>query len=165
MRSADPRLTGAATGCCWADGGRGVDAADMTHLPRLVSATSTGSSAWTTTGHVVGDPRAAVTADRCFVALVRLRDTVARIGGDEFVVLLHDEGDDVAAVAARIAETLGDPVLCDPQVHGVSSARVRVSVGAARAEHRDESFSDVLRRADAAMYLDKHGRPSAPAGC
>jgi diguanylate cyclase (GGDEF)-like protein/PAS domain S-box-containing protein len=139
--------------------------ADTAHLPGLVFCDLDGFKRINDEqGHVVGDRVLQVTADR-LRHLVRLRDTVARIGGDEFVVLLRDEGDDVAAVAARIAETLGNPVACDPQVHGVSSARVRVSVGAARAAHRDESFSEVLRRADAAMYLDKHGRPSAPARC
>ncbi len=139
--------------------------ADAAHLPGLVFCDLDGFKRINDEqGHVVGDRVLQVMVDR-LRKLVRLRDTVARLGGDEFVVLLSNEGDDVAVVAARIAETLGDPVDCDPQLHGVSSVGVRVSVGAARAERRDESFSEVLRRADAAMYLDKRGRPSAPTSC
>jgi diguanylate cyclase (GGDEF)-like protein/PAS domain S-box-containing protein len=107
-------------------------------------------------GHLVGDQVLRVVADR-LRDLVRYEDTVARVGGDEFVVLLADKGDDVAAAALRIAETLSAPILCDPVAHGVASAQVRVSVGAARSLRWGEPLVEVLRRADAAMYLDKHG--------
>jgi diguanylate cyclase (GGDEF)-like protein/PAS domain S-box-containing protein len=107
-------------------------------------------------GHQVGDRVLQVVADR-LRALVRLEDTVARVGGDEFVVLLSNDVDDFKEVARRIGENLSHPITCDPVIHGVSSASVRVSVGAARALHWDESLNEVLRRADAAMYLDKHG--------
>jgi diguanylate cyclase (GGDEF)-like protein len=98
-------------------------------------------------------------------AAVRADDLVARVGGDEFVVLVPlQEVDSPADVTARIAEALADPVVVG---HTATSIDVAASIGVALAAPGDET-ADVIRRADATMYEAKRTRlpfspsPAAP---
>jgi diguanylate cyclase (GGDEF)-like protein/PAS domain S-box-containing protein len=105
-------------------------------------------------GHDAGDRLLASIADD-LVSVLRPTDTVARVGGDEFVVLLND--DDglayVRAVADRVGTTVRRQILAD----GVSLT-VTASIGIARvdlAHEPDVGPDQLLRRADAAMYQAK----------
>jgi diguanylate cyclase (GGDEF)-like protein len=102
-------------------------------------------------GHAAGDRLLFAVADRLRRA-VRPADTVARFGGDEFVVLCEDLNGAVEAeiVVARIHAALEAPV----RVEGhdiVPSASIGVAVS--RSPH--DSPDDLLRDADAAMYRAK----------
>jgi EAL domain-containing protein (putative c-di-GMP-specific phosphodiesterase class I) len=84
-------------------------------------------------------------------AIVRPADTIARFGGDEFVVLCEDmEGErDAISIAERIIDDLARPFRLGPAEHVVS-----VSIGLAFAEP-DADPDSLLRDADAAMYRAK----------
>ncbi|MGZ4201194.1 MAG: EAL domain-containing protein [Thermoleophilaceae bacterium] len=104
-----------------------------------------------TLGHEMGDALLRQVAGR-LTACVRDEDLVARVGGDEFVVISTrmDSERAVAEVGHRIVETLSKPF----EVSGhevVTSA----SVGVAVAETGEESASDLVRDADSAMYRAK----------
>lgn len=103
-----------------------------------------------TYGHDAGDTLLKVVADRLRTC-VRTEDTVARLGGDEFVVVTEDlrEPRDVLVVAERIVEALNEPVIVDGH-----ALRTPASIGIALSTPGC-SPDDVLREADAAMYVAK----------
>ena len=99
-------------------------------------------------GHLAGDLVLAEVAERLSVSL-RRSDTLGRIGGDEFVALLHD-GDgrrNPRRVAERIIESLQQPFVVDGREVFVS-ASVGIAAG-------DRVAEDLLRQADVAMYQAK----------
>lgn len=102
-------------------------------------------------GHAAGDALLAALAQR-LQACVRPMDTVARIGGDEFTVLLDatDWRDDAIHVAERIVDELGRPF----QIDG-DEAFVQASIGLAFSDPDRHSAADVLREADVALYHAK----------
>jgi len=105
-------------------------------------------------GHAVGDRLIALVGPRLRTAL-RERDTLARIGGDEFAVLLPSAGRDGARqVARRLADALDPPF----EVDGLE-LHVEASIGIA-VSHQDERaettvVEGLLREADIAMYRAK----------
>ena len=97
-------------------------------------------------GHDTGDRLLRAVAGRLRTA----GDTVARLGGDEFAVLLHDCGD-VEAAARAVVERL-----CRPYDIGGRCLRIGASAGFAdAADGPGIGAEDLLRRADAAMYVGK----------
>ena len=101
-------------------------------------------------GHQVGDLAISEVAGQ-ISALTRAIDGTARIGGEEFVVILPDTNlDDATKVADRIR--LGIEELQLPTHHGI--LRVTISAGVARRE-QDETYSELFDRADAALYASK----------
>jgi diguanylate cyclase (GGDEF)-like protein len=105
-------------------------------------------------GHAAGDRLLKVIADR-MRSCVRSSDTVSRIGGDEFAVLLSSlPGDDALEIAGRIVREIEAPVPVDG-----GSATVGASVGIAFARPGvSGSLPDgeaLLREADHAMYAVK----------
>lgn len=115
-----------------------------------------------THGHGVGDLLLIEVAER-LKACVRQADTVARFGGDEFVVLLceldtkqHEAAAQATAIAEKILTRLADPYV----LHAAPTApaiehRCTASIGVAVFHGRDESQNSVIDRADAAMYQAK----------
>lgn len=102
-------------------------------------------------GHNVGDELLQVVAKR-LLKCVRTHDTVARIGGDEFTILLekiHDMAQ-IVVVAERIKESVAQPIVLQGQ-----EVFVNVSIGIATSELRYTNSNDMLRDADAAMYQAK----------
>lgn len=99
-------------------------------------------------GHHAGD-RMLIEVGRRLRASVRPDDVVARLGGDEFVVLLVGSLDP-EAVAARIVESLKVPVWIDGAM-----LRPSLSLGLASIGEDVVGASELLRRADVAMYAAK----------
>jgi diguanylate cyclase (GGDEF)-like protein len=114
-------------------------------------------------GHQAGDEMLIIVAERIGEA-VREADTVARIGGDEFVILCENvrESEQPVEIAERIIASLNRPF-----VVAAGAASISASVGIAESGGCDGP-EKLLMRADQAMYAAKrHGpgghRVSAPA--
>ncbi|WP_294946214.1 GGDEF domain-containing protein [Sulfurivirga sp.] len=110
-------------------------------------------------GHAVGDAALEHVAEQMRRAFRRDSDLLGRLGGDELVVLMP--GTD-ARTAARYMARLIDQLRLQPVQAGEATVVVTLSVGIAElAPQVDRSFSDLLRRADLALYEVKHkGRNS-----
>jgi diguanylate cyclase (GGDEF)-like protein/PAS domain S-box-containing protein len=109
-----------------------------------------------TMGHDVGDQLLEKVANRLALC-VRQGDTVARFGGDEFVVMLMDLSADVGAavdqvktVGEKILETLNLPFELRGHVHFSTP-----SIGMTLFSGQHQSVDDLLKRADLAMYQAK----------
>lgn len=115
-----------------------------------------------THGHGVGDLLLIEVAER-LKACVREADTVARFGGDEFVVLLSElstqpgeAAEQAVAIAEKVSTRLAEPYVLQsapsaPPIRHECTA----SIGVAVFRGRDESQNTVIDRADAAMYQAK----------
>ncbi|MBW6439982.1 EAL domain-containing protein [Actinoplanes hulinensis] len=108
-----------------------------------------------TLGHAVGDQLLLAVARR-ISAIIGAGSTAARMGGDEFAVLVEqsDTVDAAETVAARLVEALGAPIEvfdADGGTHVVSGA---ASIGVATSRDA-ESATELLRHADLALYLAK----------
>ena len=102
-------------------------------------------------GHGEGDQVLVASAARLQGAL-RAGDTIARMGGDEFAILLEDTA--VSGPPVEVAERLLE-ALQAPFRHGERELFVRASVGVAFVHSRKASAQELLRDADAAMYIAK----------
>ena len=102
-------------------------------------------------GHQGGDELLHAVAKR-LIECVREGDTVARTGGDEFVVLLQNPAtaDDAARLAHRIIDRLGEPF----QING-REVVVGTSIGIAVAPRDGTSVEALTRGADVALYAAK----------
>jgi len=104
-------------------------------------------------GHHVGDQLLKTVAER-ILACVRGSDTVARMGGDEFVVLLDAAADDsgIERMAAAIIERIAAPIPVDGH-----ELLVTPSIGISRYPDDGEDLPVLLMNADSAMYRAKAG--------
>jgi diguanylate cyclase (GGDEF)-like protein len=105
-------------------------------------------------GHAFGD-RFLIEVAACLRAGARETDVVARVGGDEFVILLADL--DVQE-AAQLAQTVVDriaKVLSEPLAIGPVEWRVEASIGVAIYPTHSRDAKGLLAIADAAMYAGK----------
>lgn len=123
-----------------------------------------------TYGHVVGDALLVEAADR-LKNCVREMDTVARFGGDEFVVILSDLTADkaesalqVGLIADKIRSSLSEPYLLTLKQEGTAETithHCTASIGVALFVDHEASQHEILKWADSAMYQAKEsGRNS-----
>ena len=102
-------------------------------------------------GHEVGDKLLQEIAKRVRAA-VRPADIVVRMGGDEFVVVLHkvNAPDEVAIAATRINEVLSAPVMIDGR-----ALVATVSIGVSMFPRDGATMGELLKHSDTAMYQAK----------
>ncbi len=105
-------------------------------------------------GHDAGDFVLKTIGER-LRRVVRESDTVARFGGDEFVVLLEEVRNEKSAgkVAAKLERVIAEPV---PLPHGPTV--IRASTGLSLFPSQGTNLHDLLRRADRLMYHNKLNR-------
>ena len=104
-----------------------------------------------TLGHAAGDQLLINVAGR-LKTCVRESDTIARIGGDEFTLLLPDitQAEDAAFIGRKIISALKEPYrLCDQQIH------ITVSLGISIYPDDGDNPEKLLMNADIAMYHAK----------
>jgi len=104
-----------------------------------------------TYGHAFGDALLKAVAER-LLATVRKEDIVARLGGDEFAVLLlpATSRDGAELLASRINSAIAEPFLLEDISVGIGT-----SIGVALSTPGGAKPSDLLHRADAALYQSK----------
>ena len=102
-------------------------------------------------GHQIGDRVLRRTAKR-LVRCVRNCDTVTRLGGDEFTVILEeiDDVQTVIAITERILDTLGEPLYLDDY-----DLHLTASIGIALFPDDGADAETLLQNADTAMYRSK----------
>uniref|UniRef100_E6PV17 Diguanylate cyclase n=1 Tax=mine drainage metagenome TaxID=410659 RepID=E6PV17_9ZZZZ len=104
-------------------------------------------------GHAVGDRVLRQFVD-VVMAQKRGSEEFGRLGGEEFLLILRDADEDTAQqVGERIRQAVEDAIIAlKPGV----TMRLTVSIGLTQARSTDRSPSDVLERADHALYQAKH---------
>ena len=102
-------------------------------------------------GHDAGDVLLADLANRLRVCM-REGDTLGRMGGDEFVVLIegYDEDTQLLEVARKVLDTVAEPFLLRDGEHHVTA-----SIGIAAYPQDGEDAHELLKNADIAMYRAK----------
>jgi diguanylate cyclase (GGDEF)-like protein/PAS domain S-box-containing protein len=110
-----------------------------------------------TLGHGVGDNLLRSIAGR-LSACIRRTDTVSRLGGDEFLILLSqvEHAEDAAITARKILRAIAAPHIIDNK-----SLDINVSIGGSTYPADGQDAASLVSRADIAMYEAKqHGRNS-----
>jgi diguanylate cyclase (GGDEF)-like protein len=102
-------------------------------------------------GHRVGD-QLLIEIARRLRAVLRQSDSIARFGGDEFVIQFFDveQVEQLHPVLAKVIEAVGAPMMLDGH-----EVQVNASVGIAVHPQDGETIDELLRNADAAMYEAK----------
>lgn len=105
-------------------------------------------------GHATGDELLCALSRRLTEA-VRESDTVARYGGDEFIMLIAGiaSDDDVAEVTRKVMDVVATPFELDGAI-----IVLKASLGISRCPQDGHDFAVLLRRADKAMYGAKKGK-------
>ncbi|PTD95321.1 sensor domain-containing protein [Pseudothauera lacus] len=103
-------------------------------------------------GHAIGDEVLREVTKR-IQQRIRDSDTVCRLSGDEFVLLLDDLNHaQIDCRAAALVEAIGEPMTI-----GTSEVSVSASIGIALYPHDATAFDELLKQADMAMYQAKSG--------
>ena len=107
-------------------------------------------------GHETGDAVLVAIAQR-LQSVVREADTVARFGGDEFVIVLAGScgGPALTALMDKIGAAVAEPIIWKGTV-----LRIGASIGLARCPEDGHDASSLLQRADESMYAEKARRHS-----
>ena len=103
-----------------------------------------------TLGHPVGDELVIRVAERLRGA-IRASDTVARFGGDEFAVLVEDDGDAIH-VGTRVVESLRMPFMLSGEQLSIGAS---VGIAEVPADQQTPELDELFSRADIAMYAAK----------
>lgn len=103
-------------------------------------------------GHHIGDGLLKAVAER-LNENARHMDTVARVGGDEFVFILNDVGhaDNAATVAKKVVESLARPFAIQETICSIGG-----SIGISIFPDDTDSMETLVKQADDAMYLAKN---------
>jgi diguanylate cyclase (GGDEF)-like protein/PAS domain S-box-containing protein len=108
-----------------------------------------------TLGHAAGDQVLKVFSAR-LSGIIRGSDTIARVGGDEFVLVMMEtkHRNDATAIAQKIMDSFKEPLSLDGhQIH------LSTSIGIAICPEDAEDMETLIKKSDAAMYYSKgHGR-------
>ncbi len=104
-----------------------------------------------TYGHEAGS-RAVKLVAEALLRLTRTTDTVARYGGDEFIVLLNGADKEVAD---EVAQRIRNVVFATTLEVDVKMVRIKVNVGGASFPENGNNLAAVMASADRAMYKDK----------
>ncbi|MGL1892816.1 MAG: EAL domain-containing protein [Spirochaetaceae bacterium] len=115
-----------------------------------------------TLGHYIGDLILKETAER-LKSILRTEDTVARIGGDEFVILLPKlhESVDSSIVSVNLVADKIHKVIKQPFYHIEKTLYTSTSIGVNIFSNDEQTIDDLLKNADTAMYEAKsNGRGS-----
>ena len=102
-------------------------------------------------GHATGDEVLKLLSEK-ITALLRESDLLARIGGEEFAILMPSTG---LAGAALMAERLRMTIAEEASPVAGLMLHLRFSAGVTQLKAQDQSIEDCLRRADEAMYKAK----------
>jgi len=102
-------------------------------------------------GHSVGDELLQLVSKRV-VEILRESDTIARIGGDEFTLIINDIDsiDSINTIANKILSTLMEPYSLHDQSFNVSA-----SIGISLYPYNSEDMNTLVKQADIAMYKAK----------
>jgi len=102
-------------------------------------------------GHAVGD-RVLIAVGKRLTAILRASDTVARIGGDEFILMTLETNDDhdTAAIAIKILDAFKEPFADDGHQFQLSP-----SMGIAIYPEDGQDLDILMKKADETMYLAK----------
>ena len=115
-----------------------------------------------TFGHKVGDELLVEVARGLKEVIQRGNDTVARIGGDEFLILLTDisDNDNVEILIEKIFEKFSKPLWLEQSAMAI---KVNISIGVSIFPDHGEEADTLISNADAAMYVvkKKHGKNKA----
>jgi diguanylate cyclase (GGDEF)-like protein/PAS domain S-box-containing protein len=108
-----------------------------------------------TYGHNVGDMLLKIVASR-FKKVIRKEDVIARIGGDEFNIILDDiqNESDAIVIAQKLIETVKEPIVIEGH-----NCYVTLSIGVSIFPNHGSNEIELTKNADAAMYeVKKNGR-------
>ena len=102
-------------------------------------------------GHSVGD-RLLRSVSQCLTKCVRHADTVSRLGGDEFIILLTDlkDGNDSALTAEKILEELNQI-----DIKNKVNTKITASIGISTYPNDGDTPEQLIKNADTAMYYAK----------
>jgi diguanylate cyclase (GGDEF)-like protein/PAS domain S-box-containing protein len=106
-------------------------------------------------GHLIGDKLLTMTAAR-IMSMTRKSDTVARYGGDEFLIIVENVSDNqiLETLANKILQALAQPYLIERL-----ELNITASIGIALSSKNGNNTDLLLKRADTAMYQAKeHGK-------
>ena len=108
-----------------------------------------------TLGHAAGD-QVLKTVSARLTGIIRASDTLARIGGDEFILVMIETNreKDATAIAQKILEAFEEPLFIDGQ-----RVQLSTSIGIATYPEDGEDMETLTQKSDAALYYAKgHGR-------
>ena len=108
-----------------------------------------------TLGHAAGD-QVLKTVSARLTGIIRASDTLARIGGDEFILVMietnHEK--DATAIARKILDAFAEPLFIDGQ-----RLQLSTSIGIATYPDDGDDMETLIKKSDAALYYSKgHGR-------